>query len=77
MMTNTFFGVAFALLAAHQVFETVRALVQKRVRRLTFRRTFAELEDEPTVFWFDTAYHGVAVFAFAIMSILMLNSEAR
>jgi hypothetical protein len=76
MITNAFFGFAFALMAAQQAFETGRALVQKRVRRLTFRRTFATLDENPSVYWFDTVYHGFAVVALAAMSLLMFNSGA-
>ena len=71
-MSNAFFGVIFALMALHQAFETVRALRTKRVRRLTFRRLFVTLDEDPTIYWFDTGYHGFAVVVLFAMSALML-----
>ena len=74
-MSSSFFGIAFALMALQQAFETARALVQKRVRRLTFRRTFATLDEEPTIYWFDTVYHAAAVVMLVMMSLLMFKSS--
>ena len=74
MITNAFFGVIFALMALHQMFETGRALRTKRVRRLTFRRRFATLDEDPTVYWFDTAYHAFAVIVLVAMSALMFRT---
>ncbi len=73
-MSSTFFGVIFALVAVHQAFETMSALTTKRVRRLTFRRHFVALDEDPTVYWFDTAYHGLAVILLVAMSAFMFNA---
>jgi hypothetical protein len=64
------FGIIFGLAAAYQVFEVVRALATKRVRRITFRKRFVGLSEDATDFWLATIYHGVAAIFIAYMSAL-------
>jgi hypothetical protein len=69
-MSNDFFGYVFALMSVHQLYETIRAITTKRVRRITFRRQFTALEEDSLDYWSATIWHGVGVVAFATMSAL-------
>jgi len=74
-MSNGFLGVIFALMSAHQLFETVRALTTKRVRRITFRRHFALWDDDPPTYWLATIWHGIGAIGFAAMSLLVSDLQ--
>jgi hypothetical protein len=69
-VSNDFFGFAFALMSAHQLYETIRAITTKRVRRITFRRRYTALNEDPLGYWLATLWHGFCVVGFGAMSAL-------
>ena len=67
----------FALMAAHQIYETARALHTKRVRRITFRKRYVELTEDSADYWLATVYHGfAALFLFGIIVVIVARLEA-
>ena len=72
-MSNDFFGYVFALMAAHQLYETIKAIATKRVRRITFLRQYTELEEDSLGYWLATFWHGFCFVGFGAMSILAFH----
>ena len=72
------FVIIFALVGAHQLYETVSALHTRRARRITFRKRYVALTEDSADYWVATAYHGfAALFSIGVAVILLSHLESK
>ena len=67
---NWFLLLAFIAMSVFEAFQFSRALLTKRVRRITFKALYATTEDDSATFWAATVYHAFAALFAAGMALI-------
>jgi hypothetical protein len=67
---NWFLLLAFVAMSFFEAFQFGRALLTRRVRRITFRALFVTAEDDSATFWAATVYHAFAALCVAGMALI-------
>ena len=67
---NWFLLLAFIAISVFEAFQFGRALLTKRVRRITYKALFVTAEDDSVRFWAATVYHAFAALFAAGMALI-------
>ena len=67
---NWFLLLAFSAMSIFEFFQFGRAMLTKRVRRITYRALYVTAEDDSASFWAATVYHAFAALFVAGMALI-------
>ena len=67
---NWFLLLAFITMSIFEAFQFARAILTKRVRRVTYRALFVSVEDDSATFWTATVYHAFAALFAAGLALI-------